>query len=124
MEDRLLNLNDPVQSLEFLKMSTSHCTQVFSDYPLNTGRLAKKKRDVYEKTARQPFTVAIIDPVLELLTTFCCYLAVTASREINSTYQEKQTIVAFMTLYQTSFILSSTDWHADLFHKQKVVFSF
>lgn len=46
MEDRLLNLNDPVQSLEFLKMSTSHCTQVFSDYPLNTGRLAMKKKEM------------------------------------------------------------------------------
>lgn len=44
MEDRLLNLNDPVQSLEILKMSTSHCTQVFSDYPLNTERLAMKKK--------------------------------------------------------------------------------
>lgn len=73
MEDRLLNLNDPVQSLEILKMSTSHCTQVFSDYPLNTERLAmkkKKKRDRYEKTARQPFSGTIIDPILELLTTF------------------------------------------------------
>lgn len=87
MEDGLLNLNDPVQSLEFLKMSASHSTQVFSDYPLNTGRLAmKKKRDGYEKTARQLFSVTIIEPILELLTTFCCYLAVTASREINNTY--------------------------------------
>lgn len=89
VEDRLLNLNDPVQSLEILKMSTSHCTQVFSDYPLNTERLAmkkKKKRDGYEKTARQPFSGTIIDPILELLTTFFCYLAVTTSREINSIY--------------------------------------
>lgn len=86
MEDRLLNLNDPAQLLEFLKMSTSHCTQIFADYPMNTGGLAMKKRDGYEKTARQPFSITIMDPILELLTTFYCYLAVTASREINSMY--------------------------------------
>lgn len=84
--DRLLNLNNPEQSLEFLKMSTSHCTQIFPDYPLNTGGLAIRKRDGYEKTAQQPFSITIMDPILELLTTFYCYLAVTASREINSTY--------------------------------------
>lgn len=45
-----------------------------------------KKRSGYEKTARQPFSVTIMDPILELLTAFYCCLAVTASREINSTY--------------------------------------
>jgi len=45
-----------------------------------------KKRDGCEKTDRQPFSIAITDPILELLTTFYCYLAVTASKVINSTY--------------------------------------
>lgn len=81
MEDMLLSVKDLAQSLEFLKMSTSHCAQTFSDYPLNTKDLQGKKREEYERTAWQSFSTKIMYLVLELLTTFYCYLAVTVSRE-------------------------------------------